>query len=615
MQEEQQELNDSYEQLRQWYLARLRQVAQEEASRTMATPASRIASDQKAIRQLAESAANPDPASGPQPSSKLPRLLLTVWLGLQALFFCIFCLRENSVQLGLNCFVDLTFSSLLPRSNSTPIDDLTDKLCFLSFFAAPAIMLLCTPSSYIDFAGSPQATKLKIWLPKAATICFGLIFLILLFLPGSNSVAPQALSLMKETVEGPERSFLAWLCILLFIPCLNLKYNQSFGEKAAKKIGLINNAINPTSAKTEAIEKELDELETSVKELLQRERAIADYSKTVILCMDKGMNIEAISMSCLAQWGYHQHELLGQSLECIMLQEDFGNFGTAVSSSAGSLEQYSRIRKGDNSIMDGHWFIEWSSKLQKYFATCDDITDRMNLERARTDYIAQLTHDMRSPLGGVSMNLEMIGEMYTDLPAKLLASISLSKRALARVLQLITDILDAEKLRHSQRTLTLQRVDLIHISQSALDEIQNTAAEKSVRLSLKAKSEKIFVRADPALLMRVLANLISNALSFSPENAELKIELAQNSDSAIIKIIDQGPGIHKDYHRAIFERFGAQKVSGSYDRQSTGIGLSICRDIVTAHGGLIGVESSPGQGSTFWFTLALERRSQDRAES
>lgn len=589
-------------------MARLRQLAQAEANKTMATPASRIASDQKAIRQLAESAANPEPAA-PRPSANILPVLLGIWLGLQMLFLGIFCLRENSLQHGFGCYFDLTFSSMFPRSNATPIEDLADKLAFLSFFAAPAILLLCTPLSYFDLAELPQAKSIKIWLPKAAMLSIVSIFLLLLLLPSSNSVTPQALSLMKETVEGPERSFLAWLCILLFVPCLYLKYSQRLGERAAERMGLLNAAINPAASNTRVLEKELDELETSVQELLQRERAIADYSKTVIICMDKSMNIEAISMSSFAQWGYHQHELLGQSLECIMFQEDFGNFANAISSSTPSLEQYSRIRKADNSIMDGHWFVEWSSKLKKYFASCDDITDRMNLERARTDYISQLTHDMRSPLGGVSMNLEMITEMYQGLPAKLLSSISLSKRSLARVLQLITDILDAEKLRHSQRTLTMQAVDLIQISQSALDEIQNTAAEKNIKLSLQAKSNRIIVRADPALLMRVLANLISNALSFSPEKAELRVELSQNSDSAIIKIIDQGPGIHKDYHKAIFERFGAQKVSGSYDRQSTGIGLSICRDIVTAHGGLIGVESTPGEGSTFWFTLSLERRS------
>jgi signal transduction histidine kinase len=308
------------------------------------------------------------------------------------------------------------------------------------------------------------------------------------------------------------------------------------------------------------------------------------------------------------QWGYYQHELLEQDFSYILFQADYQQFADAIKSTKkSSFEHHARINRGDHRTMDCLWFIDWSAQLGKFFAACEDITDRMNLERARSDFIAQLTHDMRSPLTIVSMSLELISENTSiPLPVKVRNIVVAARASLSRVLQLINDILDGEKLRHSRHALEMSSVDIVRLCKSALAEISSMAVESKIRLALTLDSEAIFVRADEKLLRRVVANLLSNAVSFSPEGSCLGFAVTISSDSAMVKISDEGPGIHQDYHSAIFERFGAPKSSTMQNRPSTGIGLSFCRDIVIAHGGLIGVDSELGKGSTFWFTIPLD---------
>lgn len=612
---------DSYEQLRQWYLARLRYLSEEEANRTMATPASRIASDKLAIQQLVASGVMPR-IEGPKKASRsilLPGFILS-WFLMQAFCLVALVLQESSFMPGLTHYLELTFMSLAPFFAPPSFATIPDRLTFLAFFVFPLILLVFLPPGQLRLPKHTFFRALSSQLSvKIALLALLVLVCVYVMIAFQGAAAPEAISLAGETqtnpTEGYERCLLAWGSLLLWLPIFSLKKQQNEVRSILDRVLSIQKEVRSGDGK-EAFERppeddlnaNLTDLETSIQEILQRERAIADFSKTVLICFDKSMRIEAISMSCFMQWGYYQHELIGQNLAYIVFHEDFRAFSESLSSGKSSIEQYGRIRKGDSTIMDCNWYIDWSTRLQKYFASCEDISDRMNLERARNDFIAQLTHDMRSPLSGVNMILEMIDDyVFGDLSPRMHNSIKSARESLNRVLQLINDILDAERLRHSKQTLEVGSIDIAHACNAAMEEVLPLAVDRKVKLGFKYQSENISVRADEKLLRRVLVNLLSNAVSFSQNGQEVNVTVSISSDSAMIKVIDSGPGIHHDYHRVIFERFGAPKMT-TVQRPSTGIGLSICRDIIVAHGGLIGVESELGKGSTFWFTIPLDRR-------
>ena len=111
------------------------------------------------------------------------------------------------------------------------------------------------------------------------------------------------------------------------------------------------------------------------------------------------------------------------------------------------------------------------------------------------------------------------------------------------------------------------------------------------------------VQCDPSIIRRVLANLIGNAVDFSPEGVPVRVRVETSNGDVRVLVSDEGPGIPAAWHERIFDKFGQLQASRSHVKHSSGLGLTFCKLAISAHGGRIGVESEPGQGSTFWFQL------------
>jgi signal transduction histidine kinase len=129
------------------------------------------------------------------------------------------------------------------------------------------------------------------------------------------------------------------------------------------------------------------------------------------------------------------------------------------------------------------------------------------------------------------------------------------------------------------------------------------ADAKSIKLRSDCAELKIF--ADEDRLAQVVINVLTNAIKFAPRHSEVALTCTKKSNVAEFRVIDQGPGIPQDAQGRIFERFHQVAGEGALQKQGTGLGLAICKLIIEAHGGAIGVESSPGNGATFWFTVPL----------
>ncbi len=617
---------DMYNNLRKWQLARLRNLAREGAERTANTPAGLIASDKEAIRQMIKAGAG---QSVPK-SFKRFRLdyLLWFWLSTQ-LFALIFQMNgaRNTAQAISNYF-QITLGSLLPfqaSANAVDLSTSSSSFSFLSFFYLPVLLLTIAPGySFksvllaMNRSSSLQDSLLAKIRKPAIAFSISAILVVLpaafLFNSGINQSAFN--SNLKADADALTRFSLVCASLLSFLLVFFAKLQSCQDELALALLSKIEKDIysgdfqnqDGKSQDKNNLLARIEMLELSLQELLQRERAIADFSKNVIMSFDRKLVIDAISPSVLMQWGYHQYELLNRSFKNIIFGEDISLVEEKLKThkDSGPFEILARIRKKDNSIADYAWYLDWSQSLERYFVSFEDVSDRMNLERARDDFIAQLTHDMRSPLAAVVMTLALFSEkVFGELPEKVYTAIFRAQDGLSRVLTLINTILETEKLQHNKQSIEFLHFKLAELCKKIIGELEAPAHERKVRLELIGG--EIEVEADYNLLSRVISNLVSNALSFSPENSSLKIELVKSGENALVRITDNGPGIHQDYHRLIFERYRTPKQLES-KRVSTGLGLWICREIVTAHGGVIGVDSEPGKGSTFWFTLPLKRK-------
>ncbi|MEI7730941.1 MAG: hybrid sensor histidine kinase/response regulator [Verrucomicrobiota bacterium] len=222
------------------------------------------------------------------------------------------------------------------------------------------------------------------------------------------------------------------------------------------------------------------------------------------------------------------------------------------------------------------------------------------LEHLRDSLVHMVVHDLRSPLSVMLMGIRMLGTspLAQDPDSKDILQTACS---CANTLEkMVTQLLDVSRLEAGQMPLAKKECDLAQIAQTALASLGALASGRQVSLSLSA-TEPVPAVCDPDLIRRVIENLLGNALKFSPATGAVQLAVTREGLNARIAVSDHGRGILPEYHQKIFEKFG--QVECREKRLGTGLGLAFCKLAVEAHGGRIGVESTVGQGSTFWFEL------------
>ena len=227
-------------------------------------------------------------------------------------------------------------------------------------------------------------------------------------------------------------------------------------------------------------------------------------------------------------------------------------------------------------------------------------------ESRKQEYMQMISHDMRTPLTSVMCSLELLSIPDYNLSESGKRQLVKAEKELARVLTMINEILEIERLESGSFSLHKEIVSIHSLVSTALQSVEPVAAEAGIKLT-SAVDETIEVFVDVDKLVRVLINLTANAVKFSPPNTTVAIEwFAKDKKTVRVQVKDQGRGIPPEFLGTIFERFKQVQVSDGVAHKGSGLGLSICKAIVEAHGGNIGVESQAGRGSTFWFDLTME---------
>lgn len=229
--------------------------------------------------------------------------------------------------------------------------------------------------------------------------------------------------------------------------------------------------------------------------------------------------------------------------------------------------------------------------------------DRLaELERLRDGLVHMLIHDLRSPLASIIAFTQMLREQADALPCQAVDDIDECLASARRMLGMVTSVLDVSKLEHTAMKLKPERCDLAAIARRVVAEMR--ALARDAQLVIDVATPEIPLDADPALLARVVQNLLANALDFSPHGGAVRIAVAAAAGTARFVIGDDGPGVLDADKARIFQKFGA--VGRKEGRHSHGLGLTFCRMAIEAHRGEIGVTDRPGErGAEFWFTLPL----------
>lgn len=241
-----------------------------------------------------------------------------------------------------------------------------------------------------------------------------------------------------------------------------------------------------------------------------------------------------------------------------------------------------------------------------------DITARQMVEQMKDEFVSIVSHELRTPLTSIRSTLGLLASGWLNShPEKSQRMLEIAFSNTNRLVRLISDILDIERIKFGKVTMEKKHCNAADLMMQSVDAMRAMAEKAEVILAVTPLSVEL--TGDPDRLIQTFTNLLSNAIKFSPPHTtvSLSAELTASSHPTIpshivFQVKDQGRGIPEDKLETIFDRFQQVDASNSRSQGGTGLGLTICRGIVQQHGGQIWVESRLGEGSTFCFTLPLD---------
>ncbi|VEP12666.1 PAS/PAC sensor hybrid histidine kinase (modular protein) [Hyella patelloides LEGE 07179] len=419
-----------------------------------------------------------------------------------------------------------------------------------------------------------------------------------------NRVYPADLLLVKKTLRQGHQEGKPWHFNYRFIlPNGTIKYLESRGEPTVNSQGKVLKVWGTVMDISQRIEAEKS-LQRSEEQL----RLITDGLPVLIAYIDKQQHYLYNNRTYETWFGRPRSTLLGLEIADLFSADDYQKMlpyiKTALSGKVVSFEFQSTNENGHPYWMNATYIPDFdaNNEVQGFFSMIDDITDRKQIERMKSEFVSIASHEMRTPLTSIYGVVKLLsaGHLGELSPAGVkMANMALKNSD--RLINLVNDILDLERIESGRDQIEKQQCNSTELIQQAIDTIGSTA--QNYQIVLQDNTPALEFLADSDRIVQTLSNLISNAIKFSPENSKIWITCQQQNKNILFTVKDRGRGIPHDKLETIFERFQQVDASDSRKKGGTGLGLAICRHIVEQHGGEIWAESIYGEGSTFFFTI------------
>ena len=368
------------------------------------------------------------------------------------------------------------------------------------------------------------------------------------------------------------------------------------------------------SVLNQRLERQLVELEEARRQVEASGRKLelfAERAPIAVLEMDGKGAITEVNNAAELLFGYTAAELTGRDIRFLVRPEFHHDFETrwkrmlSTHSPEAGLIRNPR-RDGIDVICDWTFtpLVNPEGTVIAVLALGRDVTAQREAERVKKEFTSTLSHELRTPLTSIIGSLQLINTGVVGEVDKDIAEMTVvAERNGQRLLDLINDLLDIEKIESGKLTLSPEVLDIEEVVREAMVLNKAFAERFRVRFELAAPLPARSVLADRKRLLQVMTNLLSNAAKFSPEGDAVEIRMAESRSSVRIEVQDHGPGIPEAFRPRIFGRFAQADSTASRQKGGTGLGLAICKRLIEMMRGRIGFEDRPGGGSTFWFEL------------
>ena len=342
-------------------------------------------------------------------------------------------------------------------------------------------------------------------------------------------------------------------------------------------------------------------------------RQITDTVPALMAYLDMEQRFRFHNKAYEEVFGLGFEQINGHTLAEVLGQPAYGGVQDKVEEVLrGYPVRYERVQmttRGDTRNYAMHYFPRYGEgadegKVIGFFSLGTDITELKRIDRMKTEFISTVSHELRTPLTSIRGSLGLIdGGVAGEVPKAVKNLVGIAKNNCERLIRLINDILDSEKIESGKMHLDLQVVDIRQVVQQTLVAIEGFAGQHRVKLRLQAPDASLQVRIDSDRLIQVLTNLLSNAVKFSPPERTVEVNVLRVGQQVRVEVVDHGPGIPEEFRGRIFQKFSQADSSDTRQKGGTGLGLNISRALIEKMGGQIGFSSEAGAGTTFFLEL------------
>jgi PAS domain S-box-containing protein len=342
-------------------------------------------------------------------------------------------------------------------------------------------------------------------------------------------------------------------------------------------------------------------------------RAVLDSAPLFLVTTDKNGLITMVNHYTRQRIGVTDEEMIGQKTPSFLF--DWGANGsqtkfedlvvgvTAVQSKTAECLFIGKEQERLPVLMSVSAVNDAQQELRGYVIAAQDISEFVRIQQLKTDFVSTVSHELRTPLTSISGALKIVSTVLkSGLPPRAQELIEVAQRNTERLIFLINDLLDMQKIEAGQLGFSMGPFDLLEVVTQAVQAMQTYASEKNIEFRVWAKMSTQKAWGDPERIYQVLVNLLSNAVKFSPSGGQVEVSCHIADGLHSITVSDQGPGIPEQFRARVFDKFSQADSSEAKQKGGTGLGLSIARAIVEKHGGEMSFYCPPEGGTCFTFT-------------
>ena len=420
------------------------------------------------------------------------------------------------------------------------------------------------------------------------------------------------------TTSGQQRLFtdIALLVPLFYATCVTIAYRLNIvfdaGYRLRHAYGRLTEDYSNLNQRLEQQLVELAEARRQVEASGRKLALFAERAPIAVLEIDADGTVREVNHAAELLFGYAATELIGGPIKRLVLQKYHAEFDRQWSDMISSREPLAGVvvrnprRDGIELICD--WsvtpLVNNEGRLLAVIAQGRDITAQLEAERMKKEFTSTLSHELRTPLTSIIGSLQLINSgVLGDVAGDIGELTTVAERNGQRLLDLINDILDIEKIESGKLTLVPEIIRIDELVGESMVLNKGFGDRFKVRYEATARLPDREVNADRKRLLQVMTNLLSNAAKFSPEGEAVEVSTEDRDRMLRISVHDRGPGIPENFRNRIFGRFSQADSTTARQKGGTGLGLAICKRLVEMMQGRIGFDDRPGGGTSFWFEL------------